>query len=182
MRRFNLSFDNLKIIANIFFLDHLTMTLRRTLFGITALFFSFSLQSQASEGTWGEENVKLSDLEVEVVLSDDARDGCWTNLREVREYAEEKLFSRGIKRVKSFDYQNPNHYRFNISVVAARIYNDNSGPCAGHISLDLVRYAPVNGWFHIVTLYDGKDSLFLDKANLNNKVLEQVRLKINDMP
>ncbi len=34
---------------------------------------------------------------VKVVLAHDAKGACWTNLKEVREYAEEKLRMKGVK-------------------------------------------------------------------------------------
>ena len=54
----------------------------------TAQYFFFD-ENQTAES--------VKSLEVNVVLSDHATGACWTNLKEVREYAEEKLRGRGIK-------------------------------------------------------------------------------------
>ena len=78
-------------------------------------------------------NFKLSSTNSVVVeLVDDATDGCWTNLREVREYAEEKLRSKGANIVKERMY-GPNDYAFQVSVIAYRV---RSG-CVASITLDL---------------------------------------------
>ena len=39
----------------------------------------------------------LESLEVNVSINDNATGACWTNLKEVREYAEEKLRTLGVK-------------------------------------------------------------------------------------
>ena len=80
-----------------------------------------------------------------VVLSDHATGACWTNLKEVREYAEEKLRGRGIK-VTDTEYMQAENkiYWFNIIVFARRFYEDGSGPCVGDVRIDLKGWAYIN--------------------------------------
>ena len=67
-----------------------------------AFILAFMIPSlAAAEGTFFfDKNLTLEDLrelEVRVELQDHATGACWTNLKEVREYAEEKFRSKGIK-------------------------------------------------------------------------------------
>ncbi len=126
--------------------------------------------------------VKLSDLEIELSLYDDAKGACWTNLGEVREYAEEKLYSRGVKKIKGIKIDNTDHYLLNIHVIAKRIFEGDSGPCAGHVKITVLRFAKVNDRTHVLTLYEGTGVVAIREKNLNNLILEEVRKKFNDMP
>ncbi len=154
------------------------MTFQQILFCITISFFIFSFQSQASEGVWYNPEMKLKDLEIEIVLTDGASGACWTNLREVREYAEEKLYSRGAKIVKDINLSGNNFYYLNILVSGERISMGSSRTCVGVTSLQLVNFSDS----HKIILYEGKDLISLHPTNLNNVILEEVRKKFNDMP
>ena len=96
-----------------------------------------------------DENLTLNDLKslnINVELGDAAKGACWTNLKEVREYAEEKLRTFGLK-VSDVEYMNAdkNTYWFVISVNANRLNKDGSGPCLGthafHSSSDNLKFA-----------------------------------------
>ena len=96
-----------------------------------------------------DENLTLNDLtslKINVELGDGAKGACWTNLKEVREYAEEKLRTFGLK-VSDVEYMNAdkNTYWFVISVNANRLNKDGSGPCLGthafHSSSDNLKFA-----------------------------------------
>ena len=95
----------------------------------------------------------LKNLEVRVVLNDNATGACWTNLKEVREYAEEKLRTFGVK-VSQTEYMSAeaNIYWLNIIVTAQRLYTDGTGPCFGHYDITLTGWNTVNGVDHIAHL------------------------------
>ena len=133
-------------------------------------------------GNWSDPNVRLSDLEVRVQLIDDARDGCWTNLREVREYIEEKLYSRGVKQLKEMDYSNPSNYNLFLSVLGMRLYEGGTGPCGGTFDLEIKKSGAINGWWHSVTMYESVRALYFREKNLNTIVLDYVREVINSLP
>ena len=80
------------------------------------------------------------------------------------------------------DYSNPKSYDLRVLVLGMRIYEGGTGPCGGTVNLQLVRYDTSNGWMHIVILYDSTEVLFLRQKNLNNIVLEHVRLANYSMP
>ena len=158
------------------------MILKQYIFYTILLSFCFSTLSYAKEGYWFEDKLKLRDLVVLVRLDDDAKVGCWTNLREVREYAEEKLYRRGVKLVKEFDYNNANNYELVIGVHANRIYADGSGPCGGIIKIDLKKMIWSNERLHYGVMYSGSQKLVFMNKNFNNTVLDVLRTAINSMP
>ena len=126
-------------------------------------------------------NFKLSATKsVAVVLFDEAKDGCWTNLRETREYAEEKLRSKGAKIVSEQRYL-PNHYAFTISVLG---YRTTIG-CVADMEVELITGATIensNG-DNIVHLgfaaREGRIITGYDKAN--NEVLNLVKRFIDEL-
>ena len=141
---------------------------KKILLFASILFFSFSIQAKAGEGNWMERLLKLNDFEVEISLGDFASGGCWTNLREVREYVEEKLRSKGVKQIKKINYESGGQYILLIEVIGGRIYGDGSGPCGGTIRVDLHRFDRVYGAFHQITMYGGKTNLAFSAKNFNN--------------
>ena len=72
---------------------------------------------------------------VHVQLNDDAKNGCWTNLRETREYAEEKLRSKGAKLSSEIRY-GAHDYLFEVGVIAYRT----RGGCVAAISIKLTSF------------------------------------------
>ena len=126
-------------------------------------------------------NFKLSATKsVAVVLFDEAKDGCWTNLRETREYAEEKLRSKGAKVVPEEVYL-PNSYSFLIHVLS---YRTTSG-CAASIVVNLetpswVKNSNGDMIIHYGIAYrDGTLITGYDKAN--NEVLNVVKRVIDNL-
>lgn len=128
-----------------------------------------------------DSNFKLSATKsVAVVLLDDAKDGCWTNLRETREYAEEKLRSKGAKVVPEEGYL-PNSYSFLINVLS---YRTTSG-CAASIGVtletpSLVKNSNGDTIIHFgIASRDGTLITGYDKAN--NEVLNVVKRVIDKL-
>ena len=123
-----------------------------------------------------------STTSVRVELLDDAKDGCWTNLRETREYAEEKLRSKGANIVPEFIYGDHN-YQFTVNVVAGRLKNNNK--CIANIQLVLktmvdlknssgdyvMHFADVHQHEHLITGYN----------KVNNNVLDYVKVFIDEL-
>jgi len=95
----------------------------------------------------------LESLEVNVSINDNATGACWTNLKEVREYAEEKLRTLGVK-VSETKYMiaEENIYWFSIRVSASRVYQDGSGPCLGNYLISLEGWSDINGVDHLAIL------------------------------
>ena len=117
---------------------------------------------------------------VAVVLLDDAEDGCWTNLRETREYAEEKLSSKGAKIIPKEDYLT-NSYAFIIHVVGYR----NTIGCAARIGVRLetvtfIKNSNGDAIVHpAIASRTGRLITVYDKAN--NEVLNVVKAFIDEL-
>jgi len=104
----------------------------------------FILFAAPSYAQFISQEFRLADTgTVHVQLSDNATNGCWTNLRETREYAEEKLRSKGAK-ISSEPRLGDHDYRFSVSVTAYRT----GGGCVAAVQIQLYtsRFLPnLNG-------------------------------------
>ena len=118
--------------------------------------------------------ITLSEMEsVKVVFEDGAKNGCWTNLKESREYVEEKLRQKGAKITDRDTLINAKSktYMFYINVNAKRIYKDGTGPCYGSVKAELETITTVNGDTGFFILADDA-SILLRSDNFNNVILD----------
>ena len=110
------------------------------------LIFSTNLllaQQMNPEFSWD----KISSIYVQI--DDNAEGNCWTNLKESREYAEEKLRAKGI----SVKQNMPVEYLLNIKVNAMR---DKLGWCIGVLHLRLTTLGTGDDIFgHLIMGEDG---------------------------
>ena len=79
---------------------------------------------------------------VSVDIKDQASNGCWTNIGEVKRYAEDKLELAGFKvsREKFQWYENDRHYILSIMVNSSR----NVSTCFGNIEFGLAKFIKSN--------------------------------------
>ena len=142
-----------------------------------------TLASHAGAGIV-DENFKLSTIaEVDVKLVDNATGACWTNLREVREYAEEKLRMKGANVVNLSEWSplaNKRKYRLAINVGSRRYFKDGSGNCVGSILIELFTYAQINEYYHQAIIGNAmfNDS---DQANHNRSAIEALSEFIGEL-
>ena len=103
-------------------------------------------------------------------IQDGATGACWTNLKEVREYAEEKLRTLGVK-VSETKYMTAevNIYWFIIKVNARRLYKDGSGPCYGNYSISLEGWATINEVTHLAMLGERQVKTFIPTSDTFNR-------------
>ena len=130
-----------------------------------AMFMSLATHASAGD-IFTDDKITLKDLQnitVNLKLRDDATGACWTNIKEVREYAEEKLRMKGVT-VTSDDVMDVRvkAYYLSISVNARRLTANNSGPCVHSIGVKLYTWVNANGLMHIA------DLAFHDKVNGTN--------------
>jgi len=107
--------------------------------------------------------------EIRVTINDNAQDGCWTNIGEVKRYAKDKLELLGydVSNDLSFTYLNQNDFDFFVNVLSAR----NQGTCYGVINLAMARKvdnANIRGEFTAA----GGSTAFLHGDNVNQYLLE----------
>ena len=113
---------------------------------------------------------------ITIELADDAKGACWTNLREVREYTEEKLRMSRYSVVQNAGDHSHQGFYFNIEVISSR----NNGLCDGMVRVQLVDYmSNASGFgaflmgFHTVVVWN--------YDNLNNAVISTVQEFIDEM-
>ena len=112
----------------------------------------------------------IKNLEVRVALGDNATGACWTNLKEVREYAEEKLRTFGVKVSQNpFNDAKENIYWLRIEVNAKRVYEGETGPCLGYYRLSLRGWVVINNVMHFATLGERAITPFISASDTFNR-------------
>jgi len=126
-----------------------------------------------AESFFHDESLTLDDLkslDINVELGDGATGACWTNLKEAREYAEEKLRTAGLK-VSDVEYMNAdkNSYWFVITVYAYRLNKDGSGPCLGNYDIQVYAWQRINGRLHLAILGSKESGAFVPSTDTFNR-------------
>jgi hypothetical protein len=140
-----------------------------------ATIFAASLVALTSGSLAADEGYTLPDdfdrqaMEtIAVGLIDDAKDGCWTNLIEVRSYAEGRVTEAGLR----VDPESP--YTLLISMQANR---PEGGPCVGMAEASIEMAAtgiPQELYGQMILL--STRAVLMSEDNLNQSLLEGVRL------
>jgi hypothetical protein len=116
---------------------------------------------------------------IQVRLADDATGACWTNLQEVREYAEERLRIRNYQVVDNLESARVPDFWFWVGVGAQR---DPLDACDGSISVSVQSLAPVDEFFgRFVLVPDVTINVSSAGGNLNRTVLEAVQQMTDQM-
>ena len=129
--------------------------------------------NQAVAGTVANYNRNLIQ-DVYVFTDDSASEACWTNLKNSREYAEEKLRSKGIKTRSEAGAE----YILKIDVLAFR---DGTGWCVGTIQISLETLALVDTTMPVSAIVGKRRTIVQVKDNLNNDVLDMISKLVSDL-
>lgn len=124
---------------------------------------------------------KVANVKVELI--DGATGACWTNLKEVREYAEEKLRMKGAKVVSDRTYSAYaplNTYTLEIGVFGQRLYKSNSGPCIASVLINLYTFSKINGLIHKSDM-SNFGAYAAETENLNRGIIENISLFFADL-
>jgi hypothetical protein len=108
---------------------------------------------------------------ITVKLYDNAENACWTNLREAREYAEEKLEIEGYNVLAE-----GNEYKFNIEVMGSR----DRGSCFGYVQINVFVGNYSNGVYGVHTI-GTQTGAILDPDNFNTYVIEMISRMVAEM-
>ena len=140
-----------------------------------ALLFAVMTWSSQVEAEVFDDSFRLSQIKgVHVFLWDNAKGACWTNLREVREYAEEKLRMKGAKLVDPKMLPDMEQvYTLAIEVTSKRLYKNGTGACWGYTHLGLMTGAMIHGSLHAALIAE-KRAAVREPANLNRHVIDRV--------
>ena len=124
--------------------------------------------------TFTPNNVKS----VKVEIYDGAKEGCWTNLGEVKRYAEDKLELAGYRIWKKSDIDAADQDRYYLSI------NVNSGRgngCYGAVDFKIYRIHWIDEIYGHFTVGDGI-TVFSGQKNANQLVLESLRSFLKKLP
>ncbi|MDB4249357.1 hypothetical protein N9854_07040 [Amylibacter sp.] len=141
---------------------------------IAALMVLFSTKVFAEEYSFDpffDDNFSIKDQKVVVGIYDEATGGCWTNLGEVKRYAEDKLMLKGADVVNDMDDAN---LVLNILVKTIDI-KEFPNNCIGKVEINLQKGVRSKGFKWMATMADS-GVLFVDQKPINITLLE----KIND--
>ena len=128
-------------------------------------------------------DLRLGNSNIFVELGDYATGGCWTNLREVRNYAEGSMENFGA-RIQNQPWQglaDERHYRFMISVTGGRLYADGSGPCAAAIAIRIDGLTTING-VPAFAVFEEAGYFKAENDNLNRTVLDIISMFVREKP
>ena len=132
---------------------------------IVAFLIAVSTQANTQDMTYSD----LRNFKVSVFIADDAKDACWTNLTESREYAEEKLRSAGATVVLPPSVPD---YFLRLKVMSRR--NKALPLCYGSIRVELLTPTMVNGRNHeALAIYSY--AIFMGRQNVNTDVIERIQ-------
>ena len=118
-----------------------------------------------------DEDFSISGKKFYVHMVDGATGGCWTNLKDVREYSEEKLRMRGAIVKSSWDNDS---FTFFIDVVATRWSELAINVCVGHVGIYIMDMKYLDAQKRRANL-SRTGALFLRNENLNNDIFDSVK-------
>ena len=136
-----------------------------------AIFMTFAAQASADVFTYADiKNLK----HIEVVLSDRAKNACWTNLSESRQYAEEKLRGAGATLFSpdTDEVYYGEYYAFVIDVASRR--SKAMALCYGSVMLKIVTPVSISGNDYDA-MAQGYQAIFTGKQNVNVDVIEAIQ-------
>ena len=136
-----------------------------------AIFMTFATQASADVFTYADiKNLK----HIEVVLSDRAKNACWTNLSESRQYAEEKLRGAGatLFSTDTDEKYYGEYYAFIIDVASRR--SKTMALCYGSIVIKIATPVSISGNDHDATA-QSYQAIFTGKQNVNVAVIESIQ-------
>ena len=119
-----------------------------------------------------DRDFSISDTKaITVTLEDDASGACWTNLKETREYAEEKVRMLGGK-IDDFDLPlaSERKYELYIYVHLSRQFVNDTGDCYGNVRISLRTYAIIDTVFHNAEIAR-YSAILLHQDNLNATII-----------
>jgi hypothetical protein len=139
---------------------------------VAVLFTTTNAANAANAAFYSPDANSSSVGSITVRLFDNAENACWTNLREAREYAEEKLNIEGYNVLAE-----GGEYGFNIEVTGRR---DNRGVCFGYVNVNIWALSDRNGVGGVHQI-GSSTSAFLRQDNFNTAVIEVISQMVAEM-
>ena len=145
---------------------------------LSAVMVLFSTQAFAEEYSFDpfiDDGFSIKGQKVVVGIYDEAKDGCWTNLGEVKRYAEDKLMLKGANVVYDIDDAN---LVLNILVKTISI-QEFPNNCIGQVEINLQKGVRNKGFKWLATMAES-GVLFVDQKPINVQLLDEINRHIAD--
>ena len=145
---------------------------------LSAVMVLFSTQAFAEEYSFDpfiDDGFSIKGQKVVVGIYDEAKDGCWTNLGEVKRYAEDKLMLKGANVVYDMDDAN---LVLNILVKTISI-QEFPNNCIGQVEINLQKGVRNKGFKWLATMAES-GVLFVDQKPINVQLLDEINSHIAD--
>ena len=130
---------------------------------ILLLTFVVGMANSASS-QYVDPNFSIKNLKVFVQVIDKAKEGCWTNISETREYIKNKLSESGAKLI---DDQSKTDLTLKFAILAQRTGH---GWCYGNMSLTLTANVMLGEYMILGTFYQ-KNTVDIKSQHFNNSAM-----------
>ena len=140
---------------------------------ILLLTFVVGMANSASS-QYIDPNFSIKDFKVFVQVIDKAKEGCWTNISETREYIKSKLSGSGAKLI---DDQSNTDLTLKFAILAQRTGH---GWCYGNMSLRLTANVMLGDYTILGTFYQ-KNKVDIKSQHFNNSALKWLDKNLSDL-
>lgn len=114
--------------------------------------------------------------ELSIQILDGAKNGCWTNIGEVRRYAKDKLELAGVNVTSKNEFLWAPSATLEIEVNGVRAKN---GKCVGMLYTSVVSMTNQGPYFNL-QVFSRHNNIFSGYQNANELALDHVREALND--
>ena len=148
----------------------------KKLFTILLFLLSTPVSAQNTHSSYVDPNFTIKGKLISVFIIDKATTACWTNIGEVKSYAEKKLLDAGAIIIKSKSMAksmlNSNtEFALNIALLAQRV--EPTGWCYGHMSMNLSKPVIYNSEI-LIGFASKNDAQKVKRKNFNMEILDWV--------
>lgn len=140
---------------------------------ILLLTFVVGMANSASS-QYVDPNFSIKNLKVFVQVIDKAKEGCWTNISETREYIKNKLSESGAKLI---DDQSKTDLTLKFAILAQRTGH---GWCYGNMSLRLTANVMLGEYMILGTFYQ-KNTVDIKSQHFNNSAMRWLDKNLPDL-
>ena len=121
--------------------------------------------ANSASSQYVDPNFSIKDFKVFVQVIDKAKEGCWTNISEIRKYIKNKLSESGAKLV---DDQSKTDLTLKFAILAQRTGH---GWCYGNMSLRLTANVMLGEYVILGTFYQ-KNTVDIKSQHFNNSAMK----------
>ena len=132
------------------------------------------VMANSASSQYVDPKFSIKDFKVFVQVIDKAKEGCWTNISEIRKYIKNKLSESGAKLV---DDQSKTDLTLKFAILAQRTGH---GWCYGNISLGLTANVVLGEYMILGTFYQ-KNTVDIKSQHFNNSALKWLDKTLPDL-